>query len=77
MSQPPVTSIRRSEWLVAFVAAIGLTVVFWGPLWTGGGIVGGDTYSYFLPQKQFLAERMKAGRHTAHTPLFLPAYSRR
>ena len=61
MSLLPSFTIRRSEWLIAFVAAIGLTLVFWGPLWTGGGIIGGDTYSYFLPQKQFLAERLHAG----------------
>ncbi|HID22998.1 MAG TPA: hypothetical protein EYP14_11440, partial [Planctomycetaceae bacterium] len=38
-----------------------LTVVFWRPLWTGGGLVGGDVYSYYLPQKTFYAERLQAG----------------
>ena len=41
--------------LVAGVA-VGLTMVFWWPLWSGGGFIGGDLYSYFLPQKQFFAE---------------------
>ncbi len=61
MSESSSNPIRRSEWLVALVAAVGLTVVFWGALWSGGGVVGGDTYTYFLPQKQFLAERLQAG----------------
>ena len=48
-------------WLLFVAVAIGLSYVFWGPLWHGGGFVGGDIYSYFLPQKQFLAERLQAG----------------
>jgi len=43
------------------VLAVGLTFVFWKPLWTGGGLIGGDTYTYFFPQKQFFAERLHAG----------------
>jgi hypothetical protein len=43
------------------VLAIGLTYVFWPTLWQGGGLIGGDIYSYFFPQKQFLAEALRAG----------------
>lgn len=43
------------------VAAVALTFVFWFPLWMGGGLVGGDVYSYVLPQKQFYAEALAAG----------------
>lgn len=43
------------------LAAVGLTVVFWLPLWQGGGFVGGDVYSYYFPQKTFYAERLQAG----------------
>jgi Bacterial membrane protein YfhO len=45
---------------VAFVA-VALTFVFWAPLWNGGGLVGGDIYAYFLPQKAFYAEQLQAG----------------
>ena len=41
--------------------SIGLTAVFWPALWSGGGLVGGDIYSYFFPQKQFYAEALRAG----------------
>ena len=38
-----------------------LTLMFWGPLWFGSGFVGGDLYSYFFPQKAYLADRLHAG----------------
>jgi hypothetical protein len=41
------------------LAAIGLTLLFWWPLATGGGLVGGDTYRYFLPQKVVYAELLR------------------
>ena len=44
------------------VAAVALAYVFWRPLWHGGGLVGGDTYSYYFPQKTFLADELQAGR---------------
>ncbi len=47
----------RCWWLMA----VGLTWMFWGPLWTGGGLVGGDVYSYSLPQKAYLADSLHAG----------------
>ncbi|GAB4156748.1 MAG: hypothetical protein Tsb009_33780 [Planctomycetaceae bacterium] len=53
--------IHRTEWFVAFVLAIGLTIIFWHPLWQGSGLTGGDTYTYFYPQKCYLAERLSAG----------------
>jgi hypothetical protein len=40
-------------------AAIGLTLLFWWPLARGGGLVGGDTYRYFLPQKVVYAELLR------------------
>ncbi len=40
-------------------AAIGLTLLFWWPLATGGGLVGGDTYRYFLPQKVIYAQLLR------------------
>lgn len=47
--------------ILTLALAVGLTAVFWLPLWTGGGFVGGDVYSFFLPQKTFFAERLAAG----------------
>lgn len=38
-----------------------LTCLFWPQLWQGGGFIGGDTYTYFLPQKAFFADRLQAG----------------
>lgn len=47
--------------MIAFGLGIGLTVAFWSELWTGGGLIGGDIYSYFFPQKQFYAESLQSG----------------
>ena len=38
---------------VTLVVAVVLTWIFWSKLWLGGGLVGGDLYPYFLPQKAF------------------------
>jgi hypothetical protein len=57
-SEPGIT---WRESLAVIVLAVGLTIVFWQPLWTGGGLIGGDTYTYFFPQKQFFAERLHDG----------------
>jgi len=56
---PAAISLR--ELLIVLALAIALTVVFWWPLWVGGGLIGGDTYSYFFPQKQFLSESLHSG----------------
>ena len=47
--------------LIVLSVAIGLTVLFWFPLWNGGGMVGGDVYTYSLPQKVFFSDRLAAG----------------
>jgi hypothetical protein len=47
--------------IVLLFLALGLTAVFWLPLWTGGGLVGSDIYAYFLPQKAFFAEQLRHG----------------
>lgn len=49
------------ETLLVIVLATASTIVFWKPLWTGGGLIGGDTYTYFFPQKQYFAERLQDG----------------
>lgn len=47
--------------IAPFIIGLLLTVVFWSTVWTGGGFVGGDTYTYYLPQKAWYAERLQAG----------------
>jgi Bacterial membrane protein YfhO len=46
---------------VAVLGATGLAVCFWWPLVRGGGFVGGDVYSYYLPQKVVYAEHLRRG----------------
>ena len=52
---------RRAFALFVAAAAVGLTYAFFAPLWHGGGLVGGDVITYFLPQKTFLAESLAGG----------------
>lgn len=47
--------------LLLLVIAVGMTWVFWWPLYGGAGFIGGDLYPYFFPQKAFLADRLKQG----------------
>ena len=47
--------------LVIVTLAVGLTVLFWAPLWQGGGLIGGDLYPYFFPQKTFYADSLEKG----------------
>jgi hypothetical protein len=46
---------------IAAVGAVGLAAGFWWPLVRGGGFVGGDVYSYYLPQKVVYAEHLQKG----------------
>jgi hypothetical protein len=46
---------------LTLLLAIGLTYLFWPVLWHGGGLVGGDIYPYFFPQKQLLGESLRSG----------------
>lgn len=46
---------------IILIAAVGLTWIFWEGLWAGGGLIGGDLYTYFFPQKTFFADRLQAG----------------
>jgi hypothetical protein len=64
---PPLSDRGPSESRVFPVAsvtaaAVLLTVVFWRPLWVGGGLVGSDIYAYYLPQKAYFAECLRSGR---------------
>ena len=41
--------------------AVALTALFWPTLWQGGGLIGGDIYYYYLPQKVYYAECLRDG----------------
>ncbi|QDV53027.1 YfhO family protein [Gimesia fumaroli] len=62
-SQSETSSSQSALWFTGLIliAAIGLTWIFWGGLWSGGGLIGGDLYTYFFPQKSFFADRLHAG----------------
>ena len=64
MSRPGPANCRETswrEWLVALVIGCGLSLYVWRGFLAGGGLVGGDTYPYFFPQKQVLAEAFARG----------------
>jgi hypothetical protein len=64
MSRPTAVNCRETswrEWLVAVVIGCGLSLYVWRGFLAGGGLVGGDTYPYFFPQKQVLAEAFARG----------------
>lgn len=52
---------RPGRAALVILAAAALTYVFWSPLWRGGGLIGADIYAYFLPQKAFYGEQLRAG----------------
>jgi hypothetical protein len=63
----PEDSARKSgtgflNGVLLVVAAIGMTSMFFPKLWTGGGLIGGDTYTYYFPQKVAYQEALRAGR---------------
>lgn len=41
--------------------AILLSLLFWWDLWLGGGLIGGDLYTYFFPQKTFFVDQLRQG----------------
>ncbi len=71
------TPVERDGWL-AWLAVMGiaivLTVLFWGTLWQGGTLIGGDTFSYYFPQKVFLSEALQRGEFPLWNPLVGAGY---
>ncbi len=59
-SRPHARASFRTALLV-LLAAVALSIIFWWPLWAGGGLIGGDTFTYFFPQKTFYADRLTQG----------------
>ncbi len=60
---------RYQHWLLFLLLAIGLTMWFWLDLWLGGGLIGGDIYTYFMPQKSFYADSLHSGVIPQWNPL--------
>lgn len=46
-----------------------MTWVFWRPLFSGAGLIGGDLYPYYFPQKQLLADGLREGSIPLWNPL--------
>lgn len=57
------TRLRRvaREYLLPLIAGGALACGFWYPLLFGAGLIGGDTYNYFFPLKDFYANGLKQG----------------
>jgi len=53
--------VRWQEWLLAATFGLTLALGVWRGLLSGGGLVGGDTYPYFMPQKQLMANEYRRG----------------
>ena len=49
------------EWLLSAVIGCSIAVGVWWGLLSGGGLVGGDTFTYFLPQKIVMADAFEVG----------------
>jgi hypothetical protein len=63
-ANPPDIPTRGQRTLAiagGWLAALLLSVIFWYPLWTGGGLVGSDVYAYGLPQKAYFVQCLRAG----------------
>lgn len=58
----------RLWWGPAVASGLFLTWIFWWPLWLGGGLIGGDLYPYYFPQKVFYGESL----HQGFIPLWNP-----
>ena len=56
MSHHDDNSVTFLQWGIAAAVGLALSLGVWWPLAEGGGLVGGDVYPYFLPQKVMLAE---------------------
>lgn len=69
MSPSRQTEPQFQQWLLVAMLGVGLTMWFWLDLWLGGGLIGGDIYTYFMPQKSFYADSLKQGLIPLWNPL--------
>jgi hypothetical protein len=63
-----------ATWLAVLAISIAMTVLFWGPLWQGETLIGGDTFSYYFPQKTFLSDSLQRGEFPLWNPLVGAGY---
>lgn len=61
-------------WLGVVAVSLLLTAFFWEPLWKGATLIGGDTFSYYFPQKTFLSDSLKRGEFPLWNPLVGAGY---
>ena len=57
-------TLNSSWWKTTILGGLfsaAIMVLFWWPFFTGKGLIGGDLYSYYFPQKQYLAEQLAKG----------------
>ena len=55
--------MKRMFAVIAWVfVGVALSVLFWPECWRGDGLIGGDIYSYFLPQKVYFADSLNEGQ---------------
>lgn len=62
-------TVKLVEWLLAAIVGCSVAAGVWWGLLNGGGLVGGDTYTYFLPQKIVMADAFRAGEIPLWHPL--------
>lgn len=60
-SKVPVATFSWVTGCAVLACGVGLTWIFWQPLWAGAGLIGGDIYPYYFPQKAFLADALRKG----------------
>lgn len=72
----PAPSQHTQPWIPWWICAlaVGLTFLFFAGLWLGEGLIGGDLYTYSLPQKAFLADSLRAGTFPLWNPLVGQGY---
>lgn len=63
-----------SRLLVVLCVGGALTFVFWSKLWCGGGLLGGDICTYYMPQKTFYSACLRDGVLPLWNPLTSHGY---
>lgn len=58
---PAASEVTWLQWLLAVAIGTSLSLLMWHGLLQESDLVGGDTWSYFFPQKIVLAESLAAG----------------
>lgn len=56
------SGLFRYEWVLALAVAMLASWLGWASFYEGSTLIGGDLYTYFLPQKAFFQHELAAGR---------------